>query len=49
VHLPLEDIGRIATHSAAGSAAADSAVRDDTAPSPVTGHVTLRRSTGKAS
>ena len=46
VHLPLEDIGRIATRSAAGSAAAD----DEAAPSSsVTGHVTLRRSTATAS
>lgn len=45
VHLPLEDIGRIATRSAAGSAATD----DTTAPSPVTGQVTLRRSTEMAS
>jgi LacI family transcriptional regulator len=45
VRLPLEDIGRIATRSAAGSAAAD----DAAAPSPVTGQVTLRRSTEPAS
>ena len=45
VHLPLEDIGRIATRSAAGSAAAD----EGAAPSSVTGHVTLRRSTATAS
>jgi LacI family transcriptional regulator len=42
VHLPLEDIGRIATRSAAGS---DTAA----APPPVTGHVALRHSTGTAS
>ncbi|MFB8370780.1 LacI family DNA-binding transcriptional regulator [Pseudarthrobacter sp. NPDC055928] len=45
VHLPLEDIGRIATRSAAGSAAAEDAAE----PSPVTGRVTLRRSTEMAS
>ncbi|MDR6417407.1 LacI family DNA-binding transcriptional regulator [Pseudarthrobacter sulfonivorans] len=39
VHLPLEEIGRQATRRAAGTA------DDDAAPSPVTGHVTLRRST----
>lgn len=51
VHLPLEDIGRIATRSAAGSAAAGSAAADDEAApsSSVTGHVTLRRSTATAS
>lgn len=45
VHLPLEEIGRIATRSAAGTAAADGAGT----PSPVTGQVTLRRSTETAS
>jgi LacI family transcriptional regulator len=45
VHLPLEDIGRIATRSAAGTTDADSAA----ALSPITGRVTLRRSTGLAS
>jgi LacI family transcriptional regulator len=45
VHLPLEDIGRIATRSAAGSAAADAG----TTLTPVTGQVTLRRSTEPAS
>ncbi|MCU1516173.1 MAG: transcriptional regulator, LacI family, partial [Pseudarthrobacter sp.] len=44
VHLPLEEIGRIATRSAAGPAA-DAGVE----PSPVTGQVTLRRSTETAS
>ena len=46
VHLPLEDIGRIATRSAAGSAASED---DAAAPLPVTGRVTLRRSTEMAS
>lgn len=45
VHLPLEEIGRIATRSAAGAAAGGV----DTAPPPVTGRVTLRRSTEPAS
>jgi len=46
VRLPLEDIGRIATRSAAGSAAADDAPK---ALSRVAGQVTLRRSTELAS
>ena len=41
VHLPLEEIGRQATLRAAGTA-------DDDVSSPVTGHVTLRRSTEAA-
>lgn len=45
VHLPLEEIGRIATRSAAGTARG--AV--DVALPPVTGRVTLRRSTASAS
>jgi LacI family transcriptional regulator len=45
VHLPLEEIGRIATRSAAGTARG--AV--DAALPPVTGRVTLRRSTASVS
>ncbi|WP_066292040.1 LacI family DNA-binding transcriptional regulator [Arthrobacter sp. B6] len=48
VHLPLEDIGRIATRSAAGSAAAEADAAAAPSP-PVTGRVTLRRSTEMAS
>jgi LacI family transcriptional regulator len=45
VHLPLEEIGRIATRSAAGPARSGV----DVALPPVTGRVTLRRSTASAS
>ena len=45
VHLPLEEIGRIATRSAAGTARGGV----DVALPPVTGRVTLRRSTASAS
>lgn len=45
VHLPLEEIGRIATRRAAGTATLD----QDAQASPVTGAVTLRRSTEPAS
>jgi LacI family transcriptional regulator len=46
VHLPLEEIGRQATRSAARAGAGTD--DGDAAPSPVTGQVTLRRSTETA-